>query len=277
VTLQACAYSGQIGALCHVKRTSPSVKSGPTRRSKRALTQAKLWPRAASSGLHLWSNQDRRHALGVHLLKPNRGLVPRQADFIFGQIKPTPRSRRALTQAKSWPRAASSGLHLWSNQDRRHAPSVRLLRTNRGLVPRQADFVFGQIRTNATLQACACSGQIGALYRVKQTSSSVTMISDRLGSGALNAVRAHAVTYPAEGHLEDYAPLRGGGIASTALRKHAQKGKNFGHEGFGGTLTYITCQKQGTKGRLVKNLTLRGSGGEPRSLPREEKSTSPTT
>jgi hypothetical protein len=46
----------------------------------------------------------------------------------------------------------------------------------------------------------------------------------------------------------------------------------------GGTLTYITCQEQkGTKGRLVKNLTLRGSEGEPRSFPREEKSTSPTT
>jgi hypothetical protein len=59
------------------------------------------------------------------------------------------------------------------------------------------------------------------------------MISDRLGSGAPNAVRAHAVTYLAEGHLEDYAPLRGGSIASMALQKHAQKGKNFGHEGLG--------------------------------------------
>jgi hypothetical protein len=32
------------------------------------------------------------------------------------------------------------------------------------------------------------------------------MISDRLGSHALDAVRA--VTYPAEGHFEDYAPSR---------------------------------------------------------------------
>jgi hypothetical protein len=39
-------------------------------------------------------------------------------------------------------------------------------------------------------------------------------------------------------------------------------------------LTYITCQK-GTRVRLVKNLTLRGSSEDPRSLPREEKSTSP--
>jgi hypothetical protein len=35
------------------------------------------------------------------------------------------------------------------------------------------------------------------------------MISDRRGPCALNAVRAHAVTYPAEGHLEDYAPYMG--------------------------------------------------------------------
>jgi hypothetical protein len=41
--------------------------------------------------------------------------------------------------------------------------------------------------------------------------------SDRLGSGALKGVRAHAVTYPAEGHLEDYAPPSGGSIASTML------------------------------------------------------------
>jgi hypothetical protein len=83
-TLQACAYSGQIGASCRVKRTSSSVKSGPTRRSRRTLTQAKSGPYAASSGLHLRSNQDRRDNPGVRLLGPNRGLVPRQADFIFG-------------------------------------------------------------------------------------------------------------------------------------------------------------------------------------------------
>jgi hypothetical protein len=34
-------------------------------------------------------------------------------------------------------------------------------------------------------------------------------ISDELGSRAPNAIRAQAVTYPAEGHLEDYAPLKG--------------------------------------------------------------------
>jgi hypothetical protein len=33
------------------------------------------------------------------------------------------------------------------------------------------------------------------------------MISDRLGSRTLETVQA--VTYPAEGHFEDYAPSRG--------------------------------------------------------------------
>jgi hypothetical protein len=86
---------------------------------------------------------------------------------------------------------------------------VRFLRPNRGLTPHQEDFTFGQIGTDATLQACAYLGQIGALRRIKRTSPSVTTISDGLGSGALNAVRAHAVTYPVEGHIEDYAPLKG--------------------------------------------------------------------
>jgi hypothetical protein len=84
VTLQACAYSGQVGALCRINRTSSSVKSGPTSRSKRALTQAKSGPYAASRELHLQSNRDRRHAPGVRLLRPSRGLAPHQADFTFG-------------------------------------------------------------------------------------------------------------------------------------------------------------------------------------------------
>jgi hypothetical protein len=99
-------------------------------------------------------------------------------------------------------------------------------------------------------------------------------ISDRLDACALNAARAHAVTYPAEGHLEDYAPLHGGSIASSVLRKHTRKEKSWTRR-VGGKLTYITCQKQDTWVRVVKNLTLRGSRREPRSLPCEEKSTSP--
>jgi hypothetical protein len=93
----------------------------------------------------------------------------------FPSVKsgPTHRSRRALTPAESWPCAASSGLFLRSNQDRRIVPGVRLLRPNRGLVPRQAVFFFGQIRTDASLQACVYSGRIVASFRVKRSFSSV--------------------------------------------------------------------------------------------------------
>jgi hypothetical protein len=82
--LQACVYSGRIVASRRVKRAFSSVKSGPTQRSRRAFAPAESWPRAASSGLFLRSNQDRRNAPGVRLLRPNRGLVPRQAVFSFG-------------------------------------------------------------------------------------------------------------------------------------------------------------------------------------------------
>jgi hypothetical protein len=81
---RACACSSQIGGSYHVKRAFPSVKSGPTHRSRRAFTPAESWPCAASSGLFLRSNQDRRIAPGVRLLWPNRGLAPRQAVFFFG-------------------------------------------------------------------------------------------------------------------------------------------------------------------------------------------------
>jgi hypothetical protein len=119
------------------------------------------------------------------------------------------RPGRALAQAKSGPRAASSGLFLRSNQDRRSAPGVRLLRPNRGLAPRQTGFFFGQIRTDAALQACVYSGRIVASRRVRRSFPSITTISDRLGPCAPKAIHTQAVTYPAEGHLEDYAPLKG--------------------------------------------------------------------
>jgi hypothetical protein len=96
-------YSGQIGALCRVKRTSSSVISGPTQRPRQAFIQAKSRPYAASSGLHLRSYRDRCNAPGVRLFRPNRGHY-----------------------------TASSGLHLRSYQDRRNAPGVRLFRPNRG-------------------------------------------------------------------------------------------------------------------------------------------------
>jgi hypothetical protein len=137
--------------------------------------------------LSLRSNRDRRNAPGVRLLRPNRGLAPRRAVCLFGQIatdatlqacaysgpivaslrverfvssvksRPTQRSRRALTPAQSWPRSASSGLSLRSNHDRRNAPGVRLLRPS------------------------------VASLRVERFVSSVTTISDRLGARAPQA------------------------------------------------------------------------------------------
>jgi hypothetical protein len=83
-SLQACAYSSRIVTPLRVKRFFSSVKSRPTHRSRRALTPAKLWPRSASSGFSLRSNRDRRIAPGVRLLRPDRGLAPRQAVFLFG-------------------------------------------------------------------------------------------------------------------------------------------------------------------------------------------------
>jgi hypothetical protein len=93
----------------------------------------------------------------------------REVCVFVGQIL-TLRPRRT---GFSGPYAAPSGLHLRSNRDRRHAPGVCLLRPNRGLVPHQAGLTFGQIGTDATLQACAYSGQIGALCRIKRASPSV--------------------------------------------------------------------------------------------------------
>jgi hypothetical protein len=145
-TPEACACSGQLGGSYRVKRAFPSVKLGLTHRSGHALIPAESWPRTASSGLSLRSNQDRRNAPGVRLLRPNRGLAPHQAGFFFGQIRtdaslqacvysgrivashrvkrafssvksgPMQRSRRAFTPAKSWPRAVSSGLFLRSRR-----------------------------------------------------------------------------------------------------------------------------------------------------------------
>jgi hypothetical protein len=182
-TLQAYACSGQVGASCRVKWISALVKSGPTQRS-----------------------------------------------------------RHAFTWAESWPRAASSGLPLRSNRDRRHAPGVRLLRPNRGLAPRQAGFLFGQIGTDATLQACVYSGQIVASRRVKRTSSSGMMISDRLGSCALKmrSVPRPSLT-PPKGTSKTMPPRRGS-IASAEWRKHSRNERKWTRRD-GGTLTYITCQK----------------------------------
>jgi hypothetical protein len=70
-------------------------------------------------------------------------------------------------------------------------------------------------------------------------------------------------------------PTRGWHSFVSAVKAYSKERKKSWARRVGGKLTYITCQKQDTWVRLVKNLTLRGSRWEPRSLPREEKSTSP--
>jgi hypothetical protein len=197
-SLQAYAYFGRIVALPRVKRFSlrstrdrriapgvcllrpnrgpaprqavfSSVNSRPAHRFRCALTSAESWPCPASSGFlfgqletdaslqacayfgrivalprvkrfSLRSTRDRRIAPGVRLLRPNRGPAPRQAVFSSVNSRPAHRFRRALTSAESWPYPASSG------------------------------FLFGQLETNASLQACAYFGRIVALPRVKRFS-----------------------------------------------------------------------------------------------------------
>jgi hypothetical protein len=213
-----------IEGVYHAKRAFPSVESGPTHHSRRALTSAESWTCSALSAFSLRSNQDRRIALGVCLPRPTRGLAPRQAVFLFGQIRtdaslqacaysgrivaslrvkrfsssvksgPTHRSRCALTPAESWPR------------------------------PRQAVFLFGQVRTDASLQACAYSGRIVASLRVKRFSSSVKSISDRLGARAQGdpCLGCHLLCRRPPRRL---GPAQGGGLASTEWRKHSLKRK----------------------------------------------------
>jgi hypothetical protein len=156
-------------------------------------------PYATSSGLYLRTYRDRRSAPGVLLLRPNQG-----------------------------PYAASSGLYLRSYRDRRSAPCVLLLRPNRGPYAASSGLYLSVISGPTQRPRHAFTqAKLGPFRRVKRTLSSFTTISDRRGPCALNAARAHTVTYPAEGHLEDYAPYRkhGGSIASSVLRNHTQKGK----------------------------------------------------
>jgi hypothetical protein len=128
---------------------------------------------APLQAVFLRSTRDRRNAPGVRLLRPNHGPSPLQAVFSSVNSRPTQRSRRALTSAESWPFPASRG------------------------------FFFGQLETDATLQACAYFGRIMALPRFKRFFLSVTTISDRLGVRAPKAICTKAVTYRAEGHFGD--------------------------------------------------------------------------
>jgi hypothetical protein len=84
------------------------------------------------------------------------------------------------------------------------------------------------------------------LCRVKRTLPSATTISDRRGPCALNASRAHAATYPAEGHFEDYAPYgeHGGSIASSELRQRTQKERTWTPSAGGNTDLYYTSENE---------------------------------
>jgi hypothetical protein len=70
------------------------------------------------------------------------------------------------------------------------------------------------------------------------------MISDRRGPGALNAICAHAVTYPAEVHYEDYAPPERMGEHSFGGAAKTHSKRKIGQQALG-ELTYITRQKTG--------------------------------
>jgi hypothetical protein len=117
------------------------------------------------------------------------------AFFSSVNSRPTHRSRRALTSAESWPCPASSGFSLRSTRDRRIAPGERLLRPNRGPAPRQAVFLFGQLETDASLQASAYFGRIVALPRVKRFFSSVNSRPTHRSRRALTS--AESWPYPA--------------------------------------------------------------------------------
>jgi hypothetical protein len=100
----------------------------------------------------LRSTHDRRIAPGVRLLRPNHGPAPLRAVFSSVNARPTVNSRpthrsgRALTSAESWPCPASSGFLFGQ------------LETN------------GQLKTDASLQACAYFGRIMALPRFERFS-----------------------------------------------------------------------------------------------------------
>jgi hypothetical protein len=143
--------------------------------SRPCFALSALWSRSASSGFFFFFGQCETDAsLQACAYFGRIVALPRVKQF-FSSVnsRPTHRSTRALTSAESWPCPASSGFSLQSTRDRRIAPGVRLLWPNRGPAPRQAVFLFGQLETDASLQACAYSGRIVALPRVKRFFSSV--------------------------------------------------------------------------------------------------------
>jgi hypothetical protein len=206
-----CAFAqAKSGPLRRIKRTSSSVMSRPMQRHQRAFIRPNRGHYAASSRRHLQSCRDRRNAPDVRLLRPNRGPMPRQADFIFGHIgtDATPPTGVYSSQIEALRRVkrTSSSVISGPMQCPRRAfiqaksgPLHRVKRTSSSVISGPT-----QRPRRAFIQA-----KSGPLRRIKRSSYSVTMISDGRGRCALTAAHAHAVTYPVEGHLEDYAPFPG--------------------------------------------------------------------
>jgi hypothetical protein len=110
-----------------------------------------------------------------------------------------------------------------------HARDVCFLWPHRSLVLRQAVVIFGQVGTDATLQACACSGQIGASCRAKRSLSSVksgqTQRSRRALAQAKSGPRAASSGLPLRSNQDRHSapgmrllgPNRGLCVASSGL------------------------------------------------------------
>jgi hypothetical protein len=167
--MRRCKHAFSLAAKRFSLRSTQTRRTAPGVRSIRP----NHGPSPLQAVFSFRSTRDRRIAPGVRSLRPNHGPSPLQAVFSLVNSRPTHRSRRALTSAESWPFPASSG------------------------------FLFGQLETDASLQACAHFGRIMALPRFKRFSFRSTTISDRLGVRAPKAIRAKAVTYRAKGHFGD--------------------------------------------------------------------------
>jgi hypothetical protein len=127
-TLETCVYLaksrptqrsrralGQVKprASCRMKRTSISVKSGPTQRSRRAFYSGRIVAFAPHQAGFSFGQNGTDAALQARVYS-GRIVASRRVKWASSSVKSGAmrRSRRAFTQAESWPRAASSGLRL---------------------------------------------------------------------------------------------------------------------------------------------------------------------
>jgi hypothetical protein len=137
-----------------------------------APARAKPMVYTTRGGLLFGLGRDRSATLGVRLLRPSRCLVLYKC-LSFGRNETDASLQACVYSGHIVASLRVKRFSLRSTRDRRIAPGVRLPRPNRGPVPRQAVFLFGQLETDASLQACAYSGRIVALPRVKRFFSSI--------------------------------------------------------------------------------------------------------